>query len=398
MFLPEPLGDRGSMTFLHHFNLCPRSGFLYALHRREDAKTAAMVRGSAFHEMTRRATELAIDPDRGEVQVPAEVAKDLMNEVLAEMPVPVEEHDYLREMTWRWAVEESWDPAAVIALETLFWLEVDGFQVRGKIDRADLLDDGRRVVVKDWKTSRSAPSFEDVARKRSDGTLAAKGFQLIVYALALVFGVPVRVEDGEEVPDPFPLASRAERFDLELVFPAIELDDGKMLRRPMTLTRAEVDEYRESLRGLIRRVRAAERSGDWPAVVSDEACSICPAKSECPIPRELRDYHGLISTAEQAAEAAEVLDRAQALLSASREEIKRFCKAQDGVSLRFGNRVFEFVPVVRRRLDREGLIAAAERRAQFGDPFDPADYVKESSGTDFKARDLGPEDTSKEDS
>src|SRR4029078_7649247 len=112
-----------------------------------------------------------------------------------------------------------------------------------------------------------APPYDEVARKSSDGRLVAKNFQLILYALLLHFGVPVREEEcpdcvdgtvryavdeggepiaplsqmrgtvdwemdfacGEcggarvrEIPYPFPIASTPRRFDLEFVYPGIE--------------------------------------------------------------------------------------------------------------------------------------------------------------------------------
>jgi hypothetical protein len=156
-----------------------------------------------------------------------------------------------------------------------------------------------------------------------DGTLFAKNFQLVLYALGLAYGVPVRVEPcltcggrrsgiaagrtsapvvrrprhRVEIHEPFPLAGRAQRFDLEFVYPGIEdKSTGLMARAAMTLTRLELHEYLESLRGAAGACAAAEESGDWPAVVSDAACGECPASSQCPIPAELRDHRGTINT------------------------------------------------------------------------------------------------------
>jgi hypothetical protein len=62
------LNGKASQTFLRHMNACPRSGYLYALHKGE-AQTADMIRGSAIHEILARATQLAVD--RGEASSPA---------------------------------------------------------------------------------------------------------------------------------------------------------------------------------------------------------------------------------------------------------------------------------------------------------------------------------------
>jgi CRISPR/Cas system-associated exonuclease Cas4 (RecB family) len=169
------LNGKASQTFLRHFNGCPRSGYLYALHKGE-AQTADMIRGSAIHEILARATQLAVD--EGEPMIPGELVKVEVDKVFAEMPVPVEQHDYVRECVWRWASETAFDPPAVIAVERLIVMQLEGFEVRMKVDYADLLEDGAAVHVVDYKSSRSMPQQEEVARKSSGG----------------------RVADGEELP------------------------------------------------------------------------------------------------------------------------------------------------------------------------------------------------------
>lgn len=371
--LPEPLGDRASQTFLRHFELCPRSAYLYAKYRRAGFQSKEMQRGRAFHEIVERATNLMMDT--GEVSIPPEVVKVLVDEILAEQHVPWEEHDYVREMAFRWADETRIDPSRVLANETLFEIDVDGFKVRCRIDYALAVDD-RTVRVEDYKTSRASESYEEVARKRPDGTWSAKNFQLVLYALALVYGVPVRVETCEcaaspdptywcsvcgdkkvvETPDPFPLAARAEEFHLEFVYPGIESRDEKMVRVPLTLTRPELDAYMGSLHGLVARVRKSEAEGDWPAVASNAACGICPAKAECPLPAAMRDHVPVNDMAEASA-VAEVLYVAKAQHRAFQTELRNFSKAHgpipfgDGMVMDFrtsfdvnGKKRTEFIP------------------------------------------------------
>jgi hypothetical protein len=432
------LNGKASQTFARHFNACPRSGYLYALHKGE-AQTADMIRGSAIHEILARATQLAVD--RGEGVIPGEVVKVLVDEVFAEMPVPLEQHDYVRECVWRWASETAFDPPAVIAVERLIVMQLEGFEVRMKVDYADLLEDGAAVHVVDYKSSRSMPQQEEVARRRPvDGSLMAKNFQLVLYALGLAYGVPVRVETargvdcafcGEfgmpqgirlacpacdetamasrgdtmapfetrtvEIHEPFPLAGRAQRFDLEFVYPGIEdKSTGLMQRRAMSLTRLELEEYLLSLTALLKRVRAAEESGDWPAVVSDAACSECPAPSMCPIPEELRDHRGTINSHAQAAEALEVLDRRRAEDAAIRREVKAFAKHNG--SIRWGaDRVSEFVSTFAEEIkDREGMFASLQRAVDFGEPFDRSVWVREKHGTSFRDRTLSADELAEE--
>jgi hypothetical protein len=442
--LPEGrrLNGKASQTLLKHYNGCPRSAFLYALNK-GDASTPEMQRGSGLHAVIERSTRAAID--QGEPFIPPEVVKAIVNEVLAdpEFAIPVEEHDYLRESAYRWAGEWSVDPAAVVSAETMFVLDLAGYQVRCRIDFAELRERGAVVYVADYKSSRAAPAFEDVSRKRSDGTLMAKNFQLVLYALVLAFGVPVRVEacgrcrgtgeplsvyqvgekidpaipavaaqvrDGKlesvcavcggtgrvETPEPFPVASRAQRFDLEFVFPGIEDRDGKMLRRPVTLTRLELEEYRASLEGLLARLAHSEETGDWPAVAGSH-CVECPAQSLCPIPVELRDHAGTVNTLEQAQEAAERLDREAAEHKARREELKRFAKAHE-VPIRFGaDQVLEFGYTESERIaNKDAMWADMDRAVRYGEPFDRGRYVKVVKSTPFKQRTLSADELAEE--
>jgi hypothetical protein len=432
VWLPDDrkINGKASQTFLRHFNGCPRSGYLYALYKGE-ASTAEMVRGSALHEVLERATAHMIVS--GANTIPQEVVKDWVNVVIAEYHVPFEDHDYIREMAYRWAREFAIVPEEVIAVETLILLRVGGYDVRMKVDFAELLDKGERCHVVDYKSARSMPQQEEVARKRRDplpgggeaAVLLAKNFQLVLYALGLAFGVPVRVEalapcpcgepspkgsspctvekpcvygEGKpadrwepeyvEIPEPFSLAGRAQRFDLDFVFPGIEFEE-KMARRSMSLTRLELSEYMASLEGLLARLARSEETGDWPAQVSDSACGECPAPSECPIPKELRDHRGTINTVGQAAEAQEVLDRRRAEDAAISREIKAFCKAH-GVDLRYGaDRVREWrTTEVTKLADREGLLAAVDRAVKFGEPFDRDEYVTTKPSTGFNSRTL----------
>jgi hypothetical protein len=377
--LPEDrkLNGKVSQTFLKHYAGCPRAGYLYALHK-GTASTREMQRGRAVHLVHERAVKLMIE--HGEPIIPPEILKVLVNEVLAEVPVPFEEHDVIREMAYRLALEMAVDTDAVVACETLFVLEVGGYQVRCRIDYAQLVEDGAVLYVKDVKSSRAAPSFEEISRKRPDGTLAAKSMQLILYALAAVFGVPVREEmiDGErvEISEPFPVASHAQRVDLEFEFPAIEDREGKIVRRAVSLTRPELDEYMASLQGLLTRVAHSEETSDWPAVVSDDACSICPASALCPIPVELRDHRGEINTVEQAAEALEVRHREKAVARAKSKELREFVKRAgpvrygDGMVAEIGYSTSEQIR------DKDGFMDAVERTARYGEPLERHRFVK----------------------
>lgn len=381
------LKNRASQTALRHYQACPRAGFLYFLHK-GSASTREMQRGKALHLIHERAVRVMLE--QGEKAIPPELVKTLADEVLAEVAVPFEEHDFLRESAFRLGSEIAVDPESVVAVETLFALDVplpsgEPFEVRCRIDFAEVLESGGVAHVEDFKSSRAAVSQEELGRKRPDGTLAASNFQLVLYALSLAYGVPVREDvvdgpDGElvrfETREPFPVASRANRFDLEFVYPGIEGLDGKMVRRSCSLTRTELEAYRASLAGLVARLVESERSGDWPAVVSDAACSICPASSECPIPRELRDHRGAVNTPEEAAQAFEVRARVTAEQRAIQRELRSFVERNGPVV--YGNgMVAELVYSESESVsDKEGLFGAVEMAVRYGEAFDRSKYVK----------------------
>jgi hypothetical protein len=424
VFLPEDrrLGGRASQTFLKHFNGCPRSGFLYAKYKGE-AQTVKMMRGSAGHRIFELATNAMVDAKQP--TIPPELVKAIVDEVLAdpEYPLPLEEHDYLREMSFRWASEWTVDPAYVVATETLFVLEIGGYQVRCKVDFAQLLEDGAALYIVDYKTGQGVHRYEDVARVMSDGRLMAKNFQLVLYALAMAFGVPVRIDPCPncqlggpvtpdyaasmvlgipcavcddrrvvETPEPFSVASGVQRFDLEFVYPAVETREKVMLRRPMTLTRTDLHAYRASLEATLTRLAIAERDGDWPAVVSDSACGMCPASSECPIPPVLRDYLGAIDSPEQVESAASALDRGKSEHRKMQAVLRAYAKANGG-RIRYGNKVWELVYSEHEEIkDKQVLWDAVERSLRTGEPFDRSEHVKTKGRTDFVARDITEED------
>jgi hypothetical protein len=204
------------------------------------------------------------------------------------------------------------------------------------------------VPVRDYKSSRALPAFEDIGRKRPDGSIAAKDYQLVLYGLALAFGTPIRFEAcagapvaraaGEEpvpelrgrgvveVLEPFGVATLAQQFELSYVYPGIKTSDGTD-----GAPRREPDPSRASrVHGLAAGAgRAGPHSvetGDWPASYGSH-CVECPAPSECPIPVELRKHAGTINTVEEAAEAAEQLAREKDEHAARRKELIAFVKA-----------------------------------------------------------------------
>ena len=422
VFLPDgALDGRYSVTFGRAENQCPRSAFLYVKYS-GGAAAHPLERGSALHRVFEVATRTLLDENAGQERpepIPAEVVKVIVNEVLADphYRCPFEEHDYLREAAYRWAdeVRTLFDPRRIVAVETLMVLEVGGWQIRAKIDYAELL--GAVLRLWDYKSSRSMPTQEDVGRKRPDGSIAAKDYQLVLYALACVFGRPVRVEPcpfcvsmpcaactscgGKgriETVEPFPVAGTAQHVDLAYVFPGIEdKHTGGMAKREMSLTRLELAEYMASIEAQVAHVKYRKRTGDWPAVRGSH-CVECPAKLECPIPAVLRDFAGTINTPEQAAEAAEQLDAEKSWHTARWKELVNYVKTLPGQRLRFG-RDLVIEPVLRSSSeirDKDAMFDAVERARLYGEPFERSRFVKQKMSTAPAQRRLSEQELAEE--
>lgn len=420
-FLPAGRGINGSISVTggRHENICSHAGYLYALHKGE-ARSHAMERGNVIHRVIELSVLAALEGN--EPVVPPELVKAIADEVFAdpEYRCPLEEQDYVRESAYRFAQHFKCVPQNVIAVEKLFQLDVGGFRFRGKIDYAELLEGGAAALVKDWKSSRSMPGWEEIGRKRSDGSIAAKDYQLVVYGLGVVFGRPIRVEacsdcgglgvaiasalqesqpcprcNGKgriETVEPVALAGRAQRVDLEYAFPGIEFSEGHG-SRGVSLTRTELHEYMESLAAQAARIQAQERSGKWPATPSSHCETECPAADECPLPKQ-RSLAGRLNTPEQVKEEAERQFVQDVLSRGVWKEIKAKVKGMDGQRLRFGlDRVIEAVPNEFDEIrDKDVMFAAIEEAANGGQPFDRSEHVVHRDRSPITVRKLSDEE------
>jgi hypothetical protein len=393
--LSKPLDGKVSVTMARAFNACRRAGFLYA-EEKGGASEPQLERGSAFHAIMERSTVHAID--LGEGYIPSDLVKVFCDEVLAdpEFHVPLEEHDYIRECAWRAASFTTFDPTWTM-VERLFQVQLGDWVLRAKIDFLELIERGAAVRIEDYKTARAAASYDDIGRRLpKKGRIAVKDFQLVSYVVAAVFGVPVRVEvnalgERRETPEPFPVADRVQRADVAYVYPGIEEKaTGGPVRRDMSLTRVEMEEYKASLEGLLVRLSHAEATGDWRAIQGEGHCGECPAPKKCPIPPALRKWAPEVDTREEAAAEAQSIELEAAALKARRARLRNFVKHLPEQRLRFGaDMVVEPVPTTTTEIkDRDGFIEAARRAADLGEAFDENDYVKTRTGTPIRPRKL----------
>lgn len=404
VFLPEDRALNGSVsaTFMVAWNYCRRMAFLYQLHK-GGATEPQLEKGSVLHRAIELATLDVIDrggfyDEHGvegvEHGIPPEVAKAHMDAVLADPAyhAPIEFHDYLRECLWRWASYTRFDPRAVV-VEQLIALELGDWRIRMKIDFLELLGGGSKAKIRDFKSSRSAPSKEDVARTLRDGRIAPKDMQLVLYALGAKWGRPILVEQDalggrREVEQPFPLAERASSFDIAYSFPGIEdREHGGPLERGGELTLSELVEYRASVEAALAKLSEVVASGEWWPSQSDAHCWMCPSQADCPIPERMRKWAPNIDTMEEAAAEAEAIQLDAQHLNARRARLRNYVKRLPGQRLRFGrDMVIEPRAQTAREVDTDGLVEAAEDAARYGRAFVPSSFIKHKASQPIKPR------------
>ena len=366
-----------SQSLLHHLDSCSYAGMLYLKYGGGGAASHAMARGSAFHHFAERATRRimeragVIDPDDlararemssseeqlrewlqeqgvATVQISVDEARDLMQQVIkqsADLVVPTAEQDALRAMAWNFATGHVIDPTKVVALETMLELEIDGWTVRGKLDRAELVE--HEAFVHDYKTSRNV---------QSKGAYE-KSFQPQFYALLVAQGVYAAPE--EDHPQ---LNVRPEQYGKRVtekggpvhtyeLYPRYTYQEtGDLVNNEATYTQAQLADFKETLRSSLARLEHGLETNMWAAVPSSH-CAICPSRADCPLPAEIRDEYPRPSTEEEARELAQW----SVMFDHARKGINKNLKAwasESGVDIDLGNRYFTFKKVEQIRDER----------------------------------------------
>ena len=392
--------SRLSQTLLRTTDNCPRAGFLYLKHR-GGPSSAAMDRGSAFHkfaermvvELVTRGEKSLFAPAQGEespealqsaAQDVASLTQAMVESVFEDHPeyvMPAAERDHVRSMAYHAAVGFDVDPQTVVGVERSFTLDVGDWQIIGKVDLASLPSPTLGEVL-DWKTSLHVPSQEE----------HEKSFQAKLYALLLMYGTP---EDGE------PMGRHLTHVRGRMIYPRAkprETDKGlRLVQRTATWSRGQLDEFRLDLEALGRRITGGLDTGDWPAQAGSH-CSECPAPRKCPIPVELRNHQGTVTSADEAAARLEWALRAKAEVAAVEKEVKAWAKEHGGVVV--GDKIFEGTVAESRKLKSVGgrsawdeLEQAVNDAARYGQPFSLDEWVLWSPRNTFAARPLATDDT-----
>lgn len=385
-----------SQTFLRTHDRCDRAAMLY-LKYRAGAGGHPLNRGSVFHAVAEAIGRHAIE--HGEGKVSPEIGKDLLIEYLDRNPhlqVEAKERDDLRWMVVNFCLAEYFEPETIISLESSFELEVGGFIITGRLDRAERLEEGMVEVV-DYKTSPGMPDAEEFRRQsyRDDGTPRWAGdFQTNIYALAVAFGT----FDG------FRIGEGYERFRLSLRFPRFLYPDG-LGRRTVVVTREQLLDFKFDLEQQLRRLRDVNlATGKWQPTPGQVACAECPAEYACPLPMLLRadsqlanaetveDLERLATAAEfQSKRASDLRRRVKKRAEALEAEKPGTLDLGDGmVGVRCGSDVaYVFQTGVRESVDKASLATAVDKAKAWGEDFNLEDHVTVSTPTEFKKRKIG---------
>lgn len=354
--------EKASQTLLSRIDVCPYSGALYLKHK-GGPQTAEMARGEAFHSFAEQATNMLIES--GEVSMPPEVAKDLMQAILEErvdLNVPASEQDACRLMAWHWALATVLDLEAVAGVEQMLEVELGGWTIRGKLDLF-LIANGEGTV-RDYKTSKAIQSKESYE----------ESWQPQFYALLASEGVP---EDGSE-----PLGKGLAGIWTYEDYPRYRREeDGQLVHRYAYHDRQRIHDFKRTVETQLRKLEHGLETGMWAASQGSH-CQTCPASAECPIPAQLREIKVIGSP-------GEALELANNIVSIDREQ-RRNKKAlkewvDQNAEIEVGDLVFDFYPQ-----DSESFRSPGHKErvqeivSEAGE--DPAEFWRKSTSTRFDYR------------
>lgn len=380
--------ERYSQSILRLFSDCPHAAMLYEKHRETRVESHERMRGTAFHRVAERATKECIV--QSEPQIPGDVIKRIVDEVLAEPDIVLNpmEADRVRVASYHWAEGTVLDLASIVAVEQLFTMGVGDRTLSGKIDLASIYSDqesGTVCEINDYKTTFNLPAENDYAVRRRDGSLAWAEFQGIFYALLVAFGGPEGFPDGE-------LSKGIDLYRIAQIFPLylVEGDQLFLAQRTASLKPEELHDHRAYLEALVAKLDYAFEQDEWPAVPGS-VCGRCPARFECPLPIKLRDMRGMIDSPEAAEEAAQrhffLTDRKNGEATILKRELKAWAEETEGAVPCGSDYEYSFKLTQETKTpDWEKLAGAIKRATLYGEPFNVEDWIQKRESTRFERR------------
>lgn len=345
--------DTLRQTLLSRHDKCPYSAMLY-MELDGGADSHQLTRGSVFHLVRQRCVETIVA--QGEQTIPGEMATELADALMAEhleWCLPTDEQDVVRLCAYNWAESYVHDPEAFIGVEIPMQIELGGVTVTGTIDHAEAQKS--TLYLTDAKTSLAIKKPDEMRRV----------FQGQLYALLMMFGT--HRETG------MPMGTGLHDVWFYEEYPRYRTDEGGIVKREASWTRAEIHEFKVSLERNLLAFEASAETGDWPAR-DGSWCSTCPAPSRCPIPAELR----VVMPIESEEEAAEAFSKKLALEREGRKiqtGLREHVKATEQ-PIRVGDLIFDGQKQeVREIKDWPLLMRAIQAASDHGTPFELINHV-----------------------
>jgi hypothetical protein len=261
-------------TMLSKASDCPHSAYLYwNLSELGEWPSNDMARGTIWHETAARC--IATLAENGEIRMDAADAKAVLHEVLldrTDVACTAGDVDMLRVMCQHFG--DLFVLHGQPRVELPASVDVAGWPVTGTIDL--LWVDGDTLYIRDWKAGRGLYRHDEVSGSNAEGErVGSRSAQLNIYTVLAVDG----------------LGLKAEWVDAAFVFPFfVEEDDlgvRRIAERGLRMHISEVIEHRLWLETVVNRVARGFKTDHFPAVAGRH-CSMCPDRTACPRPKELR--------------------------------------------------------------------------------------------------------------
>jgi PD-(D/E)XK nuclease superfamily len=311
-------------SFMRQMDSCPRSAYL-GLKYGDGPHSHVLDRGTAVHRVAERMMRdwITAGETYGSSGLLSEMTGALVDEVLDDAPelqLRQSDADAVRAMAYHLAVGLDVPPDRVLGLERAFQTTVEGETLTATVDLLYEIDSETLGIV-DYKSGFGVPALDEFEH-------GFYGFQLRFYSWisTLEFG-------------------SYERVRARCLFPRYLDPDGRVRERVIELDKQRLHEFGRDMERLVKRVQRAfsDKYADpagvasvvvepgeefrgfqqWPAVSGDH-CTYCPCEPECPLPVHLRQWQGALQSEEQAAETAELADRAKKRVADAQRELRRF--------------------------------------------------------------------------
>lgn len=351
-------------TYIRTFDQCEYSAKLY---KELGGESHIMLAGRAGHKTVEECTKAMLA--NGEVQIPVDDAKAILQEVTRDIPVPARYLDQLRVMVHHFATHFR-VPSFNCRVELPLAMYVGAHMVRGIVDL--LWVEGDTLHIRDYKFGWNLPKQEDISGSDNGRLRGARASQLITYALLAAYG---NCANNPEVPY-WEIPRGVNKFDVAFIYPAFATDEFGMAERGVTIERPELIEHMAWLETVVHRIARARRTGEYKAIPGSH-CSMCAAPKSCPLPREI--VPGLSPFEEDPEQVALRWLAHKNEASRLQDELKAYANEFGPIDVG-SDQELSFKTVTSKRLSKEG-----EQAREEGRPI-PADAYKESISTRFELR------------